>query len=133
LTVYRLTSGFPVEERFGLQSQLRRAAASIPANIAEGSARTDVEFRNFLRIALGSAAEVEYHLILSRDLGFLAGDVEAALQYQLRPVKRMLQAFIKTAVRPRDVAGRAQRPTANGQRPTASGAQPRGQRPEATP
>lgn len=113
LDVYRATDSFPDSEQYGLQSQMRRAAASVPTNIAEGSARTDREFRNFLRIALGSATELEYHLILARDLGYLTTDAHEAFVSPLASLKRQLQAFIQTSVRS---AGSGQRPTANGQR-----------------
>jgi four helix bundle protein len=73
LEVYRQTAGFPSGERFGLVSQLRRAAASVPTNIAEGSKRqSNQEFSRFLNIAEGSLVETEYLLMLSRDLGYLA-------------------------------------------------------------
>ncbi|HEX6837928.1 MAG TPA: four helix bundle protein, partial [Polyangia bacterium] len=72
LAIYRATATFPSEERFGLTSQMRRSAASVPANIAEGRCRgSDADFGRFLRVALGSAAETEYHLILAGDLGLL--------------------------------------------------------------
>src|SRR5439155_650055 len=72
LEVYRLTVGFPPDERFGLVSQLRRAAASVPTNIAEGSKRqSNPEYARFLNVAEGSLAETEYLLMLSKDLGFL--------------------------------------------------------------
>ena len=70
--VYRETARFPTSEAYGLTTQLRRSAASIPANIAEGSGRRgDLEFSRFVRISLGSACELEYHLLLSREVGFL--------------------------------------------------------------
>ena len=73
LAVYRATEHWPANERFGLTAQIRRAAASAPTNIAEGSAkRGKAEFRRFLDIALGSLAEVSYQLELARDLGFLS-------------------------------------------------------------
>ena len=73
LEVYRLTKSFPLDERFGLTSQMRRCSASIAANIAEGCGRgSNAEFHRFLQMAMGSASELEYHLLLSRDLGYLA-------------------------------------------------------------
>jgi four helix bundle protein len=70
LGIYELTANFPRDEVYGLTSQVRRAAASIPANVAEGCGRDgDTELARFLRIAMGSANELEYHLILARDLG----------------------------------------------------------------
>ena len=72
LAVYKATSTFPRHELYGLTSQIRRACASIPANIAEGCGRSgDAELARFLQIAMGSASELEYHLLLARDLGFL--------------------------------------------------------------
>ena len=72
LAIYRLTESFPKSEMFGLSSQIRRAASSIATNLAEGCGRTQPEFGRFLQIAFGSACEVEYQLLLVRDLGFLA-------------------------------------------------------------
>ena len=72
LLVYRLTKRFPDDERFGLTSQLRRSAASISANLAEGCGRgSDQDFARFVQIAMGSAAEVEYHLLLAKDLEYI--------------------------------------------------------------
>jgi four helix bundle protein len=71
LSVYKATKKFPKEELYGLTSQIRRASMSIPTNIAEGCGRnTDKEFARFLQIAMGSASETEYQLILARDLEF---------------------------------------------------------------
>ena len=95
LAVYRATTGFPVEEQYGLQSQIRRAASSVPANIAEGSALSNDRFRHHLRIALGSATELEYHLLLSRELGYLDAQAQAELTTRVISVKRMLQRFIQ--------------------------------------
>lgn len=115
LAVYGATRSFPREELFGLTSQMRRSAASIPMNIAEGSARTDNEFHHFLRIALGSAAELEYQFILARDLGYIPETQYDSLTKDLTSVKSMLVQFMKH-VR----TGARQRPTANGQPAEAS-------------
>ncbi|GIW03862.1 MAG: four helix bundle protein [Thermomicrobiales bacterium] len=71
LEAYRVTASFPREELFGLTSQVRRAASSIPANIAEGCGRGGGDLARFCELAAGSASELEYHLILARDLGYL--------------------------------------------------------------
>src|SRR5207249_2202504 len=72
LAVYKATASFPRDERYGLTSQIRRSCASIAANIAEGCGRSgEAELARFLQIALGSASELEYHLLLTRDLAFL--------------------------------------------------------------
>src|SRR5690606_39809879 len=76
LEIYRITSVFPKEELYGLTSQIRRASLSIPTNISVGCGRnSDKEFNQFLNIALGSALETEYLLILSKDLDYLQEDV----------------------------------------------------------
>ena len=75
LDIYRETAGFPREEIYGLTSQMRRSSASIPANIAEGYGRAgDSELARFLQIGMGSAYELEYHLLLASDLSFLKGE-----------------------------------------------------------
>ncbi|HMS59992.1 MAG TPA: four helix bundle protein [Tepidiformaceae bacterium] len=95
LDVYRESNALPAEERFGLTSQMRRSAASVPANIAEGSARnTDAEMRHFLSIAFGSATELEYHLLLAKDLAYISPATHSHLDTRLAEVKRMLNAFI---------------------------------------
>jgi len=94
LSIYRETRGFPKEERYGLTSQLRRAAASIPANLAEGRLRpTDKDFARFVGIALGSAAEVDYFLQLVRDLGFVESARCDALNGDINEIKKMLSAL----------------------------------------
>ena len=95
LRVYENTRTFPKEEVYGLTNQLRRAAFSIPANIAEGCGKnTKGDFANFLNIALGSANESEYFLILSRDLHYLNQDVYDILYNCINEVKAMLIALI---------------------------------------
>jgi four helix bundle protein len=96
LNVYRVTQLFPREELYGLNSQTRRASTSIAANIAEGCGRgTDADFARFLQIAMGSASELEYHLLLAFDLGFLEALGHQALASDVAEVKRMLTAFIQ--------------------------------------
>ena len=94
LEIYKVTERFPKHEMFGLTSQMRRSASSIPTNVAEGSALDEGrEFRRFLGIALASATELEYQLILAADLGYLDTDLSIALQSQVNEVKRMLVTF----------------------------------------
>jgi four helix bundle protein len=95
LEVCRCTHGFPADERFGLTAQLRRAASSIGANIAEGCGRqTDRELIGFLQIAMGSASEVEHQLLLSRGLTLLDAPTHARLSRDVQEVKRMLASLI---------------------------------------
>ena len=96
LAVYRPTRSFPKDELFGLVSQIRRASASVPANIAEGCGRNgDLEFARFLQIAMGSACELEYHLLLAFDLNFLKEPEYIALSKETVEIKRMLGGFLK--------------------------------------
>ena len=96
LSVYKATRSFPREEVYGLTGQMRRACTSIPANIAEGSGRgTDPEMVRFLRIAMGSAAELEYFVLLARDLGYLNGTIHDHLASEVIQVRRMLSSFIQ--------------------------------------
>jgi four helix bundle protein len=95
LAVYDATRSLPSEEMFGLTSQLRRASSSIPANIAEGCGRNgDIELARFLGIALASANELDYHLLLARDLGYLHHTRYEQLAAEARGVAKMLAAFI---------------------------------------
>jgi four helix bundle protein len=96
LAIYKAVGSFPTSERFGLTRQITRAASSIGANIAEGCGRGgDAEICRFLRIAIGSAFEVENHLLLARDLEFLKSEQHRALEEQIREVQKMLGAFIR--------------------------------------
>ena len=94
--VYRATANFPREELYGLTSQIRRAGASIPANIAEGCGRDgNAELARFLQIAMGSASELEYHFILARDINLLGTADYERLTSEVTEIKRMLTSFIK--------------------------------------
>jgi four helix bundle protein len=95
LDVYKSSKSFPRDEIYGLTSQMRRSAASIGANIAEGSCRKgDCEFGRFLQIAMGSASELEYHLLLARDLELLKLADYHRLSGGVVEVKRMLSSFL---------------------------------------
>ena len=96
IDIYRATREFPKEELFGLTSQMRRCASSIGANIAEGSGRkSDGELTRFLHIARGSAAELEYHLLLAHDLSLLPDSKHHLLAKQTDEVQRMLTSLIQ--------------------------------------
>jgi four helix bundle protein len=96
LAVYKSTESFPKDEIYGLTRQIRRACASIPANIAEGCGKDgDAEFARFLQIARGSASELEYHLLLGHDLGFLNDTDYDRLSQEATELKQMLTSFIK--------------------------------------
>lgn len=95
LDAYRITETFPRTEMFGLSSQIRRAASSIPTNLAEGCGRTQAEFARFVQIALGSACELEYEFLLAKDLRLVPlGDYDE-VNANLAQVKRMLQALLR--------------------------------------
>lgn len=102
--MYAATANFPKTETFGLTAQTRRAAVSIPANIAEGSARRgDKEFSRFLYIACGSASELEYFSILIADLGFLRKTDAAKVEADAAEIKRMLSGLIASLPIQRDL------------------------------
>lgn len=95
LEIYRITKSFPWEEIYGLTSQMRRAAASIPANIAEGCSKfSKPDFANFLQIALGSANETEYYLLLAKDLNYLVSQSFTELTNQINQIVAMLIGLI---------------------------------------
>ena len=97
ITISKATIKFPKEELYGLTSQIRRASVSIPTNIPEGCGRnTDADFARFLQIAMGSASETEYEIILAHDLNFLTNEHYEKLHSQVEEVKRMLASLIKT-------------------------------------
>src|SRR5438309_2634346 len=96
IAVYDTTRTFPREELYGLTSQLRRSAASIGANIAEGCGRrSDREMARFLQIARGSASEIEYHVLLARDLNYIDEEDFRKFSRQADEVQRMLTALIQ--------------------------------------
>lgn len=95
LSVYHVTQAFPKEELYGLVSQMRRAAASIPMNIAEGCGHdSEAELGRFLRIAAGSVSEVEYQLLLAHDLQFLSDADYQHLTTQVTEIRKMLASLI---------------------------------------
>jgi four helix bundle protein len=97
INVYKITLLFPKDELYGLTSQIRRAAVSIPSNIAEGAARkTANEFRQFLYIALSSASELNTQLLISKKLGFLNSESTEKLNNDLDSISRRIQGLIKS-------------------------------------
>jgi four helix bundle protein len=96
LAVYQTTASFPREELYGLTSQLRRCSSSIPANLAEGCGRNgDAEFARFCSIAMGSASELEYHLLLAKELNLIKPKDHAELSERATELKRMLTALLQ--------------------------------------
>ena len=97
LEVYKATGEFPKHELYGITAQLRRAAVSIPSNIAEGYGRkTTKEYIQFLYVAYGSICELETQILLSGDLGYLSPEVLKKLQDGIAEVERMLKALINS-------------------------------------
>jgi four helix bundle protein len=114
LDVYRVTAAFPIEERYGLQAQLRRAAVSTATNIVEGCARRSTsEYLNFLNIAAGSAAESAYLLGLAQRLGLLAGELSTRVGSGYTDVLKGLLALINTL----EPTAKAERPKPGAQTP----------------
>ncbi len=95
LEVHKLTRTFPREEVYALTNQMWRAAYSVPMNIAEGSARSDREFHQALRVALGSATELEYQFLLAKDLGYISLAQHRELDSAVVSVKRQLVSFMQ--------------------------------------
>ncbi|MBI2682779.1 MAG: four helix bundle protein [Acidobacteriales bacterium] len=95
LECYKVSKKFPDNERFGLTSQMRRCSASVAANIAEGCGRRgNAEFHRFLQIAAGSSNELDYHLLLARDLGYLPIEEHRKLETSLIEMQKMLAGLI---------------------------------------
>jgi four helix bundle protein len=96
LKTYEATRTFPASEIYGVTRQVRKAAHSIPANIAEGCGRgSDAELARFLQIAMGSASELEYHLLFAKDLGILDPKTHCELEPEVIEVKKMLATLIR--------------------------------------
>lgn len=105
IAIYQATSSFPREELYGITSQMRRASASVAANIAEGYGRgRDGEFHRFLTIAAGSAVELEYFLLLSFDLKILSTGTYRDVQQQVLEVQRMLSGLLRKVAEPKKQA-----------------------------
>jgi four helix bundle protein len=106
LEIYKATATFPREEVYGLTSQLRRASASIAANIAEGFGRGgNAELARFLQTGMGSASEVEYHILLARDLNLLSKNNYEELAGLVVEVKRMLASLLMKVRRDQNYSG----------------------------
>ena len=96
ILVYRVTAGFPKEELFGLTSQLRRAAVSVPSNIVEGCARdSEADYLRFLNIAFGSLRELHYQIGLSKRLGFLPEEDSSLLEPTVVEAEKVLNGLIR--------------------------------------
>src|SRR5271157_2575695 len=96
LAIYRATAAFPREEAYGITSQMRRCSASVAANVAEGCGRTgNGDFHRFLNIAAGSAVELEYFVLLARDLDFIPLKSYGTLQEDILEVQRMLASLLR--------------------------------------
>jgi len=94
--IYKISSNFPAEEKYGIVSQIRRSAVSVPSNIAEGTGRgSDKEFRHFLEVALASAYELETQLILTEKLKFSKEELNTSIHNKLNELEKMIAGFIK--------------------------------------
>ena len=123
LSVYRETTAFPPDERFGLTVQIRRAAVSIPANLAEGSAKdSNEDFRRFLQIAIGSAGELDYELELAHALQYLSDTAYSSLTEQLTALRRQLTSLnntVKTQIETARAQPRPPKPNPQDPKPTS--------------
>ena len=95
LDIYKQSRDFPKEEQYGLTSQIRRAAYSIPMNLKEGSAGTEAEFFRYVRIALGSKEELEYQLLLAKDLSYITQENWQRLTSEVKEIGKMLYGIVK--------------------------------------
>lgn len=96
LKIYKITESFPKHEVYGITSQVRRAAVSVPTNIAEGCGKdTDAELKRYCLMAMGSSSELEYLLLLSQNIGYLSEENYHSLQVELIEIRKMLNAFIQ--------------------------------------
>jgi four helix bundle protein len=97
LELYRVSQRFPRKEMYGITGQLRRAAVSIGANLAEGyGRRTSNELARFVRVAMGSASELDYHILLCRDIGLMSSDAFSISTAKLTEVRKMLTSFLQS-------------------------------------
>jgi four helix bundle protein len=97
LEIYKSTDQFPKHELYSLTNQIQRAAVSVPANIAEGCGKdSDAELKRYFLIAMGSASELEYLLLLACELGYLQRDTYQSIQNDLVEMRKMLNSFIQT-------------------------------------
>jgi len=97
IEIYQLTDNFPSKEQFGLISQMRRAAISIPSNIAEGAGRmSSKEFEHFLSISLGSCFELETQIIISHDLNFIQNDLSSEIEQKINEIQKMIRGLQKS-------------------------------------
>lgn len=102
LDIYKISSEFPKEEQFGLTSQIRRAAASIPTNIAEGCGRlTNKDFSHFLQISIASASEVEYELLLAFEIGYISEVEFRRLTESTVSIRKMIAKYQSELIKQR--------------------------------
>lgn len=101
LKIYEITNTFPQSEQFGLINQLRRAAYSIPSNIVEGCGRgSNKELNRYLQIAFGSANEIEYQMLLSKDLNYISESIYSEIESNIFEIKKMLNGLMKKVSKP---------------------------------